>query len=110
MRGHQLQGADRHRAGTRLSVAHPPARAEASYDRDLQPVALRGRDSAARPEARAQERGVGAVRPDQRIRANAVDQLGRNPQILSAYLARRAEEAPRGASREQEEKLEVPRG
>ena len=51
-----VQGSERDRARTRLPLARARGLPAARRARDLQPVALRGRDRGARAQARAQER------------------------------------------------------
>src|SRR6266566_653655 len=91
-------------------MAHPSACSPAANDRNLQPVALRRRDRATRPQAGTETRLVGTVRADQRLRAYAYPEFRRHPQVLSTRLARRAEEAADRPIEGQKKELEVSRG
>src|SRR6266850_1573846 len=102
-----VQGAHRGRARARFSLARPPGGAPPRRFRDLQPVALRGRDRRARARAQAPVGLGSALRPDQRVRAASGRERRDDPQILPAYQQGRAEETDRATDQGSDETLEA---
>ena len=112
--GHIVQGPECGGARARLPVARPPADAGQGRDRHLQPLALRGRARRPGPRSRPEERLVEALRPDQRLRADARRERHDHRQVLPQHRPRRAAPAHPGPLRRSHEALEVqarrPRG
>ncbi|CAA9430939.1 MAG: Polyphosphate kinase 2, partial [uncultured Phycisphaerae bacterium] len=105
--GDELQAAVDRRAVPRLPVAPPRGRPRSRDDRHPQPLALRGRGRRAGEVDRAEKGVVGPVRPHQRVRAHAGRRGRDDPEVLSAHLEGRAEEAAGGPPARPAEELEV---
>ena len=88
-----VQGADRDRARPGLPLAHPRATARRAGDRDLQPLALRGRGRRPRAQARARGRCGEPLQPHPRVRAAA--RPTRAPSSRSASTSRKEEQRER---------------
>ena len=94
-----LQGADRGGAAPRLPLAGPSGRAAAGHDRDLQPLALRGRARGAGAQAGAGAGLAAALRADQRFERILAENGTVDPEVPAAHLARGAAGAAAGAAR-----------
>ena len=103
----ELQGPVHRGTGPRLPLARPPEGAAQGRDRHLQSVALRGRAGRARPRPRAERGVVGALRPDQRLRADPGRQRDHDRQVLPLDRQGRAARAVPGSLRRPDEALEV---